>query len=40
MENLSPTTDALFHHAKRAAYQASIWTAIHKIQQKIPAATS
>ena len=34
MENLPPTTDALFHHAKRAAYQASIWTTSHKIQQK------
>ena len=24
MENLLPTTDALFQHARRAAYQASV----------------
>ena len=33
MENLPPTTDALFQHARRAAYQASIWTTSHRTQQ-------
>ena len=33
MENLPPTTDALFQHARRAAYQASIWTSSHRTQQ-------
>ena len=40
MENLPPTTDALFQHARRAAYQASIWTTSPRTQQQIPAATS
>ena len=29
MENFPPTTDTLFQHARRAAYQASIWTTSH-----------
>ena len=40
MEALPPKTDALFQHAKRAAYQATIWTASHKKQQRRPTPSS
>ena len=33
MENILPTSDALLQHAKRATYQASIWTSSHNSQQ-------
>ena len=33
MENIPLTSDALLQHAKRAAYQASVWASIHNFQQ-------
>ena len=33
MENIPPTSDALLQHAKRATYQASLWTSSHNSQQ-------
>ena len=36
MENIPPTADALLQHAKRAAYQASIWTASENSEQRRP----
>ena len=40
MEALPPTTDALFLHAKRASYQASVWAASHRMQQQRPTPSS
>jgi len=36
MENIPPTSDALLQHAKRAAYQASVWTSSQDCQQNRP----
>ena len=36
MENIPPTADALLQHARRAAYQASIWAASEQTQQRRP----
>ena len=36
MENIPSTTDALLRHAKRAAYQASVWISSQDFQQKWP----
>ena len=36
MENIPPTADALLQHARRAAYQASVWATSEKAQQRRP----
>jgi len=40
MENIPPTSDALLQHAKRATYQATVWTSSHNVQQNRPAPES
>lgn len=36
MENIPPTADALLQHARRAAYQASVWATSENTQQRRP----
>ena len=37
MENIPPTANAMLQHARRAAYQASVWTTSENTQQRRPA---